>query len=104
MERLTIHLPDEQMGVYDPARDSTDKVNQRIAAKDTKLLAFFELNQTDLRAHNLLYSNIPNHYCWIPRVASQNIQHNGDSMQGIPQQLAGCTLFHQLRMNPLFLQ
>jgi hypothetical protein len=39
VERLPIHLPDEQMGVYDPARDSTDEVIQRIAAKDTKLLA-----------------------------------------------------------------
>ena len=47
VERLPIHLPDEQMGVYDTARDSTDEVIQRIAAKDTKLLAFSKLNQTD---------------------------------------------------------
>ena len=63
VERLPIHLPDEQVGVYDPARDSTDEIIQRIAAKDTKLLAFFKLIQSDPRAHNLLYSDIPNDYC-----------------------------------------
>ena len=84
MERLPIHLPDEQMGVYDPARDSTDEVIQRIAAKDTKLFAFFKLNQTDPNAHNMLYSDIPNHYCWLPGIASQNVpaqwrQHQGNT-------------------------
>jgi hypothetical protein len=85
VERLPIHLPDEQLGVYDPARDSTDEVIQRVAAKDTKLLAFFKLNQTDPSAHNLLYSDIQNHYHWLPGVASRNEQahwrqHVGNTM------------------------
>ncbi len=74
VERLPIHLPDEQMGVYDPAADSTDEVIQRIAARDTKLMAFFKLNQTDPNAHNMLYSDIPNHYRWLPGVASRHVQ------------------------------
>ena len=52
--------------------DSTDEIIQGIAAKDTKLLAFFKLNQTDPRAHDLLYSDIPSDYCQIPGVASRN--------------------------------
>ena len=63
MERLPIYLPDQQMGVYNP-QDPADQVVQRIAAKDTKLLTFFKLNQTDTNAHNLRYSDIPYHYCW----------------------------------------
>ena len=51
VERLPIHLPNEQMAVYDPARHDAAQVVQRVTAKDTKLLAFFKLNQTDPRAH-----------------------------------------------------
>ena len=40
----------------------------------TKLLAFFKLNQTDPNAHTLLYSDIPKHYHWLPRVASRHVQ------------------------------
>ena len=29
-------------------------------------------------------------------------KHNGDSVQGIPQQLVGCILFHQLQVNATF--
>jgi hypothetical protein len=72
VERLPIHLPDEQLDIYGPVRDSTDEVIQRVAAKDTKWLAFFKLNQTDPNAHNLLYSDIPNHHHYhrLPGVAS----------------------------------
>ena len=73
VERLPIHLPNEQMAVYDPARHEAAQVIQRVAAKDTKLLAFFKLNQTDHRAHNMLYSEIPNHYCWEEGVARDNL-------------------------------
>ena len=69
VERLPIHLLDEQMGVYNPAADSTNGVMYRIAAGDTKMLAFFKLNPMDPNAHNLLYSDIPKNYHWIPGVA-----------------------------------
>src|SRR5258706_4489828 len=49
-------------------------VMQRIVARDTKLMAFFKLNQTDPNAHNMLYSDIPNHYRWLPGVASRHVQ------------------------------
>ena len=102
VERLPIHPSDEQMGVYDPARDSTNEVIQRIRAKDTKLLAFFKLKQTDPRVHNLLYSDIPNHYCWIPRVASQNIPAQWRQCAGNTTAVGRCTLFHQLQVNTFF--
>ena len=41
VERSSIQLPDEQMGVYDPARDTIDEVIQGMAARNTMLLAFF---------------------------------------------------------------
>ena len=62
VERLPIHLADGQIAVYDPARHDAAQVIQRVAAKDTKLLAFFKLNETDPRARTMLYSEIPYHY------------------------------------------
>ena len=73
VERLPIHLPNEQTAVYDPARHQAAQVIQRAAGKDTKLLAFFKLNEADHRARNLLYSDIPYHYCWEEGVARDNL-------------------------------
>ena len=97
VERLPIYLPDQQLAVYDPIRHDADQVAQRLAAKDTKLLAFFKLNQTDPHAHNLLYP-----YITIAGFLGLNVemsQHTGKSEPRIPQQLVGCSLFHQLQAN-----
>jgi hypothetical protein len=58
--RLDCHLPNEQRVYFREGEE------QRAVEfpKQTKLLAWFELNRVDISAHQLLYMEIPEHYKW----------------------------------------
>ena len=63
IERLIVHLPDDQVVYYQPG-ENIRKVLERAAAKDSKLTAWFKLNRDDPDARNYYYYEIPEHYTW----------------------------------------
>ena len=63
VECLPVHLPDQQVVVFDPnAPDRALQNNQM-----TKLTAYFALNVHDEEARTILYCNIPERYTWQSR-------------------------------------
>lgn len=60
--RLALHLPDEQMIYYNEGEERT--ALSLAANKKTHLEAWFKLNQTDIKAKQYLYSEIPKYYTW----------------------------------------
>lgn len=64
VERLPIHLENSQTIIFDEDADNTDLLNTLERAAKTKLTAFFDLTTRDQRAKQLLYHEIPEHYCW----------------------------------------
>ncbi|XP_036346558.1 uncharacterized protein LOC118755857, partial [Rhagoletis pomonella] len=58
--RLDIHLPNRQTVIFREGQEQNAIHNLR----NTKLLAFFELNRVDTEAHQYLYTEIPQHYIW----------------------------------------
>lgn len=58
--RLDCHLPERQTVYFHEGRGQEALSNVR----NTKLLAFFELNRNDPSANNFLYTEIPLHYTW----------------------------------------
>ena len=65
VERLPFHLPQEQSVFFDPT-ESIDFTLEKESANTSKFLAWFHLNQTDVKANDLLYIDIPKHYVWNP--------------------------------------
>ena len=63
--RLPVHLPDQQMFVYDPEENPEDVLN-RAATKSTCLTAFFEANQKWPEiASQYTYQEFPHHFVWL---------------------------------------
>ena len=62
VERLPVHLPDEQTVVFARDADLTDVVEEGPGI--TKLQAWFALNERDPAARGLLYMDIPSEYTW----------------------------------------
>ena len=62
VERLPVHLPDMQSIFFQPG-DEAEAVATALE-KETKLTAWFSLNQTDELARQFLYADIPLHFCW----------------------------------------
>lgn len=60
--RLTVHLLDERAVEFDEEAE-LQSVLERGSPK-TMLTAWFELNQRDPEARNILYMDIPSHYVW----------------------------------------
>lgn len=61
IERLPVHLPQEQMVYFQLGEDAQiDVANE----KNTKLTAFFELCENNFAARQFLYSEIPEHFVW----------------------------------------
>lgn len=60
VERLDLHLPGQQVVYFREGAEEQVVANPR----QTKLQAFFKLNQIDDSANNLLYLDIPQHYVW----------------------------------------
>ncbi|KMQ86402.1 hypothetical protein RF55_14615, partial [Lasius niger] len=70
--RLAVHLPNHQM-VYFRAGNE-EQIAQRELTRNTTLIAWFKLNQSDVNAVHFLYTDIPYHYVydkketkWKPR-------------------------------------
>lgn len=63
VERLDVHLPDQQQVVYDPTSDPRDIFDAAERSSST-LLEWFALNGRDVSARQYLYSEIPEHYVW----------------------------------------
>lgn len=61
--RLDCHLPFRQNVYFRPGQEENAVANSR----DTKLLAFFKLNQSDPSANVYKYVEIPLHYVWNDR-------------------------------------
>jgi hypothetical protein len=62
VHRLDLHLPNQQGVIFAPGteKETIDTAGDR----DTKLTAWFKLNQQDTFARTLLYREIPEHYRW----------------------------------------
>ena len=63
------------------------------------MLAFLKLNETDPNAHNLLFSDIPYHYCWDEGLQRKITQAKWIKYKTNTWQLVGCTLFYQWQVN-----
>jgi len=73
--RLPVHLPDSQT-VYFNENDVNDAV-KRAAIKDTKLTAWFKLNQSNLTAREFLYSDVPQHFVFDTKKSEWNVRKRG---------------------------
>ena len=58
--RLAIHLQDQQNVYFTQGQVETALINA--SKRDTHLTAWFKLNETDVDARHLLYSDIPSHF------------------------------------------
>ncbi|KAI5438928.1 hypothetical protein KIW84_024596 [Lathyrus oleraceus] len=67
VERLQIHLPNHHQVRFYKHQRITDVLNDNQNAV-TMLTEFFALNQMDPHAHNYLYREILEHYCWLKGV------------------------------------
>jgi hypothetical protein len=63
VERLDLHLPDENIVVFNPLDDPND-IQEQLPRATTKLLQWFALNQRDPAARQWRYIDIPEHYVW----------------------------------------
>jgi hypothetical protein len=61
VQRLGIHLEREEIIQFDGNSNIETLINNN---KDTHIKAYFKLNEKDAEAKNLLYHEIPKHYCW----------------------------------------
>jgi hypothetical protein len=80
--RLPVHLPDQQMFLYDPNEDP-EEILQRPATKSTLLTAFFDVNREypEIASH-YTYQEFPQHFVllqnlrkWKPRQQGTAIGH-----------------------------
>ena len=61
--RLDVHLPDHQTVIFDPTQDVRD-IFEAAERSSSTLLEWFNLNNRDPKARNLLYKDVPEHYVW----------------------------------------
>jgi hypothetical protein len=82
--RLQIHLPNEHTLLVDPTAD--DSVVSAAANQSTStLLQWFELNNNDPAARNLLYVEVPEHYTWLQQHKQWSKRQRGFSVGRILQ-------------------
>ena len=72
VQRLSIHLPECQVMVFNPEDDVTG-IQDAAAATSSTLLQWFELNRWNATARQYTYNEIPEHFVWqhnvwLPRV------------------------------------
>ncbi|GJX29833.1 putative reverse transcriptase domain-containing protein [Tanacetum coccineum] len=63
VERLLIHLPNEQSVIFDES-DSLDYTLDKASVNETKFQAWMETNKIDPFAKTLLYVKFPKYYVW----------------------------------------
>jgi len=66
VERLDLHLPADNIVVFNPMDDEA-VILQQLPAATTKLLQWFVLNESDPAARQWRYVDIPEHYVWQDR-------------------------------------
>ena len=64
VQNLAVHLPIQQMVYTIGAVDQEQAQRAAESQEATTLLAWFNLNQTNPRAHRYKYNEIPFHYAW----------------------------------------
>ena len=64
--RLPVHLKDQHK-FYFNENDDQDDIREKMKNKKTELMAYFELNKTDVNARNYLYQEIPENYVFNSR-------------------------------------
>ena len=62
VDRLPVHLPDMQSVFFHPGNE-TDAIEAALE-RDSKLTAWFKLNDSNEDARQYLYTEIPVHFCW----------------------------------------
>jgi hypothetical protein len=66
---------------YKPGEDIR-KALDKAFDKDSKLMAWFELNKRDKNAKEYYYFEIPEHYTWVPVVNKWKIREGGKKTIG----------------------
>ena len=111
--RLDVHLPDQQVVVFDPTADQRDIFDMAERSSST-LLEWFALNGRDVSARQYLYHEIPEHFVWkqgmwLPRTNKGcssvgrmfNVSiHNHElfALRSLLQSARGCESFTDLLM------
>ncbi|CAL8141391.1 unnamed protein product [Orchesella dallaii] len=73
--RLHVHLADEQSVIFQEGNEQL--AIERASLKDTKLTAWFKLNQNDPNARRYKYWEIPVHYTWDAKNCKWNKRKRG---------------------------
>ena len=76
---LQVHLPGQHMVVFN-ANESLQAVTARAEQERTMLTAFFDLNRTNLLAHNYTYQELPLHFVWDSRKKQWNDRQRGGTI------------------------
>ena len=63
--RLAVHLPEQQRVYYREGEEAL--AADRASTRNTHLTAWFELNNNNASAHQILYPDIPKHYVFNDR-------------------------------------
>ncbi|XP_074327708.1 uncharacterized protein LOC141665621 [Apium graveolens] len=76
VERLSFHLPGQKNCTF-RANESLEKVASRAQLNNSKLEAFFLLNQRDENARQFTYDEIPRHYIWNDAQMTWTVRKKG---------------------------
>ena len=79
MVDLSVHLPNEQLVLFDDEALPED-VMVRADRSKSKLMAYFETNATDVSAHEHLYINFPKHYIWMKKTKKWQPRQRGTAI------------------------
>ena len=77
IQRLPVHLPDEQSVVF--AAGQEEMALARAAIRKTKLIGWFELNQINSTARSLKYAEVPHFFTWSQSNHCWNSRQNHHS-------------------------
>ena len=104
VERLPIHLPEQQTVLYNP-HNSDPAGTVLITAKKTKLTAYFAANQTLEHAADVFYRDFPEHFVWVQKNKEWktrkhiNARTIGRIVTIHPQQVSAIFLGHLYRIH-----
>ncbi|XP_074324215.1 uncharacterized protein LOC141661129 [Apium graveolens] len=93
VERLLFYLPGQKNCTF-RANESLEKVASRARFKNSKLEAFFQLNQRDENARHFTYDEIPRNYVWNDAQMTWTVRKKG---LVIGRLIRGPTSFESLR-------
>src|SRR6202453_2396711 len=74
--RLPIHIEGQQL-VYFNDDDDAEAVADRAANKDTRLMGWFNENQSIPEANNYVYQDFPLHFTWNAKAHKWNQHQRG---------------------------